>query len=144
MGLIELASGRSVWRGLDYYQSKKVVSWEKSGGCCFDGIVSGSHGEKYTVHVDTEHPRKSTCSCAFAAGRRVVCKHAIALYFTAVPGTVERFLKQVKEWEEEEEELEEQHLADLRSYVNRLTKAELREQLFNALLELESRSDHYW
>ena len=27
MGLIEIASGDSVWRGLDYYNEKKVVTW---------------------------------------------------------------------------------------------------------------------
>ena len=31
MGLIELASGNSVWRGMDYYNDKKVISWEKTG-----------------------------------------------------------------------------------------------------------------
>ena len=29
MGLIEVASGNSVWRGLDYYNDKKVESWKK-------------------------------------------------------------------------------------------------------------------
>ena len=27
MGLIEIASGDSVWRGMDYYENHKVVSW---------------------------------------------------------------------------------------------------------------------
>ena len=27
MGLIEVASGNSVWRGMDYYNDKKVDSW---------------------------------------------------------------------------------------------------------------------
>ena len=31
MGLTEIASGNSVWRGMDYYKEKKVVSWEKTG-----------------------------------------------------------------------------------------------------------------
>ena len=31
MGLIEIASGNSVWRGMDYYENHKVVSWNKSG-----------------------------------------------------------------------------------------------------------------
>ena len=30
MGLIEMASGNSVWRGMDYYKNKKVIAWEKS------------------------------------------------------------------------------------------------------------------
>lgn len=28
MGLIEIASGKSIWRGMDYYNNKKVVSWD--------------------------------------------------------------------------------------------------------------------
>ncbi len=31
MGLIDVASGNSVWRGMDYYENKKVISWEKTG-----------------------------------------------------------------------------------------------------------------
>mgnify|MGYP002644725577 CR=1 FL=1 len=46
-------------------------------------IASGNN--KYVVHIDKMHPRKSKCNCPFADGRRVVCKHMIALYFTAEP-----------------------------------------------------------
>ena len=31
MGLIEVASGESVWPGMDYYEEKKVLSWEEAG-----------------------------------------------------------------------------------------------------------------
>ena len=31
MGLIEMASGNSVWCGMDYYERKMVCSWKKSG-----------------------------------------------------------------------------------------------------------------
>ena len=56
MGLIECASGNSIWRGIDYCERNKVVSW-KGQATSFDGIVSGSNGEEYKVHVDVEHPR---------------------------------------------------------------------------------------
>lgn len=143
MGLIETASASSVWRGMDYYESRKVISWEKTGTFAYDGIVSGSEGNKYTVHIETNHPRRSTCNCPFAEGRRVVCKHMIALYFTAEPEAADNFLKQVEEWEAEEQEREKQHFEDLRKYVNQLSKAELRERLYDALVELEER-DNYW
>ena len=55
MGLVECASGNSIWRGIDYCERNKVVSWEGKA-TCFDGIVSGSNGEEYKVHVDVEHP----------------------------------------------------------------------------------------
>ena len=143
MGLIETASANSVWRGLDYYEAKKVISWEKTGTFAYDGVVSGSEGNKYIVHIETNHPRRSTCNCPFAEGRRVVCKHMIALYFTAVPNAADDFLRQVEEWEAEEQEREKQHYEDLRKYVNQLSKAELRERLYDALVELEER-DNYW
>jgi hypothetical protein len=29
MGLVDIASGASVWRGYDYYEDRKVVVYEK-------------------------------------------------------------------------------------------------------------------
>lgn len=144
MGLIETASGNSVWRGMDYYENKKVVSFKKLDDGIYAGVVSGSEGRAYNVYVETMHPRKSICNCPFAEGRRVVCKHMIALYFTAEPKAAEDFLKQVEEWEKEEEEQERQHYVELRRYVNSLTKAELQDRLYDALVELEDIHDRYW
>ena len=142
MGLIELASGNSVWRGMDYYNSKKVKSVEKTGPSTYDGTVQGE--QLYHVHIDKEHPRKSTCTCPFAEGRRVICKHMIALYFTAEPKAAEDFLKQVEECEKEEEEEEQRHYEDLKKYVYSLSKDELRRLYLNALIEEEERRNRYW
>lgn len=59
MGIIETASGNSVWRGMDYYENKKVVSWKKLNDGIYEGVVSGSEGNTYNVHVETMHLRKS-------------------------------------------------------------------------------------
>ena len=144
MGLIELASANSVWRGMDYYEKKKVVSWKRSGDASYDGQVTGSNKQVYSVHIDKEHPRKSECSCPFAAGRRVICKHMIALYFTAEPNVAEDFLRQAEKWEKEEEERERQHYIDLKNYVHSLSKDELRKELYDALIELEDIRSRYW
>ena len=143
MGLIEIASNNSVWRGMDYYNNKKVISWDSPEEGVYDGKVSGSEGNTYTVHIDIGHPRKSFCNCPFADGRRVVCKHMIALYFTVEPKAAEDFLKEVEKWEAEEEEREQQHYEEMKKYVKSLSKAELQEQLLEALLELEERRN-YW
>lgn len=79
-----------------------------------------------SVHIDKVHPRKSSYNYPFAAGRRVVCKHMIALYFTAEPDAAVDFKKKVEEWEKEEER-EKQHYAELEKYVNSLSKNELRQ-----------------
>ncbi len=143
MGLVEIASANSVWRGMNYYNDKKVISWKSSETGVYDGTVSGSEHHVYAVHIDTVHPRKSACNCPFAEGRRVVCKHMIALYFTVEPKVAEDFLKEVEKWEAEEEERERQHYEDMKKYVKSLSKAELQEQLFDALVQLEERRD-YW
>ena len=144
MGLIEMASGSSVWRGMDYYERKMVCSWKKSGEEACDGVVSGSEGNKYSVHIDKVHPRKSSCNCPFAEGRRVICKHMIALLFTSEPKAAEDFLRQVEEWEQEEKERDQLHYKELREYVNSLPKKELQERLYDALLELEDIRNRYW
>lgn len=142
MGLIEMASGNSVWRGMDYYERKVVCSWKKSGEETYDRVVSGSEGNKYSVHIDKIHPRKSSCNCPFAEGRRVICKHMIALLFTAELKAAKDFLRQVEKWEEEEKEW--LHYKELREYVNSLSKKELQERLYDALVELEDSRNRYW
>ena len=143
MGLIEMASGKSIWKGLDYCDKKKVISWECVGAYEYHGLVSGSDGAIYDVHINKEHPKKSTCTCPFAEGRRVVCKHMIALYFTAEPHAKEDFLEEAKRWEAEEEARELEHYHDLEKYVKSLSKSELQDQLLDALIQLEERRN-YW
>ena len=144
MGLIEMASGNSVWCGMDYYERKMVCSWKKSGEETYDGVVSGSEVNKYSVHIDKMHPRKSSCNCPFAEGRRIICKHMIALLFTAEPKAAKDFLRQVEEWEQEEKERERLHYKELSEYVNSLSKKELQERLYDALVELEDIRNRYW
>lgn len=84
-----------------------------------------------------------SCNCPFADGRRVVCKHMIALYFTAEPKAAKDFLKEVEKWEAEAEERERRHYEDMKNYVKSLSKAELQEQLLDALVQLEERRN-YW
>lgn len=144
MGLIELASCKSVWRGMDYYEHKKIISWEKTGSLSYKGQVYGSNGEVYVVEIDKEHPRKSKCNCAFADGRRVICKHMIGLLFTAEPEQAKDFMKKVEEYEAEEELRKQQHYEEVRKYVNSLSKEELREKYLETLLELEEIRERYW
>ena len=43
---------------MDYYQNKKVSSWNKIGDGIYDGMASGNNGNSYSVHIDKLHPRK--------------------------------------------------------------------------------------
>lgn len=126
MAFYDFASGASLWRGYDYFIAGKVSE------CCpidehgFEGRVSGSEGAEYHVRIDVEHPRKSTCDCPFAKDRVAVCKHKIALYFEAVPGSADAFLRDMeererecREWEKKKAEARRRRLA---AYVNSLPR----------------------
>jgi uncharacterized Zn finger protein len=142
MGLIDLASSNSLWRGIDYYQSKNVKKIKKINDDEYDSIVSGT--EEYNVHIDINHPRKSTCTCPFADGRRVICKHMVATFFTIYPEEAERIIKEEQEYEEEEERLFEEHLEEVREYVNGLTEDEVRALLIDKLMDECYDDDYRW
>ncbi|MCR5231344.1 MAG: SWIM zinc finger family protein [Acholeplasmatales bacterium] len=142
MGLIDLASSNSLWRGIDYYQSKNVKKIKKISDDEYNSIVSGT--EEYNVHIDINHPRKSTCTCPFAAGRRVICKHMVATFFTIYPEEAERIIKEEQEYEEAEERLFEEHLEEVKEYVNGLTDDEVRTALIDKLMDEWYDDDYRW
>ena len=142
MGLIDLASSNSLWRGVDYYKSKNVKKIKKISDDEYNSIVSGT--EEYNVHIDINHPRKSTCTCPFAAGRRVICKHMVATFFTIYPEEAERIIKEEQEYEEVEERLFEEHLEEVKEYVNGLTDDEVRAALIDKLMDEWYDDDYKW
>ena len=143
MSIIDLASSKSVWRGLDYYERKVVDSWQKLSGETYSGVVSGSNGNKYNVLIDTQHPRKSKCDCPFAEGRRVVCKHMIALYFTVYPQATNKLQRGIEGHEKEEEERRSNRYQALKRYVMSLSKQELQDELLSYLLAEDEDIDYY-
>lgn len=135
MSLLDVASGASMWRGYEYYAEHKVLARDKVSDTEYMGIVSGSEGQQYTAFINIEHPRKSHCNCPFAAGRRVVCKHQIALYFTEFPKEAKKYKKEVDEYEEEQQYRAE-HIDELvEAFINEQTKAQLREILMDVLYD---------
>jgi len=50
MGLINIASGNSTWRGLDCFRDKKVSDYKKISEYEYQGIVNGSDNNKYNVY----------------------------------------------------------------------------------------------
>lgn len=130
MELISIASGKSTWRGLDYYKENKVSDYKKINNSEYEGIVNGSNGKKYNVFIDIEHPRKSKCDCPHAKDKRIICKHIVALYFTTFPDEVNKFLKEA---EEAKKEYEEELYNKTIKYINSMSKNELKEALIETL-----------
>ncbi len=142
MSILSIASNASAWRGYEYFGGKRVLSWKQTGEHEFEGEVAGSEKEPYHVVIDTEHPKKSTCNCPHAEGKKIVCKHKIALFFTVFPKEADRYIAEIEEYEREEEAREQEHYDQIVKYVKSLSKEELRIALINALVEAEER-DRY-
>jgi hypothetical protein len=139
MSILSIASNASVWRGYEYYNEKKVLSWKQTEEHKFEGEVVGSEKEPYHVMIDTEHPKKSKCNCPHAEGKKIICKHKIALFFAVFPKEADRYITEIEEYEREEEEREQKRYNQIIKYVESLSKEELRRALINALVEAEER-----
>lgn len=133
MALIDLASSNSLWRGIDYFESNKVKEVEKINDNEYKSIVSGN--SDYNVFINLNHPRKSTCSCPFAEGRRVICKHMVATYFKIYPEEAKRLIDEQVAYEMEEEQLYEEHYNEVKEYVDSLTEEEAKAILIERLID---------
>lgn len=136
MSIVSLASGASAWRGYEYCKGKKIKNLKRLSETEFESIALGSNSEEYSVHIDIKHPRKSRCNCPHADGKRIICKHQVALFFTAFPEEAEQYYREVVEYEEMIEQEEEEKERMLEKYINSLTKEELKSELYDLLEEV--------
>lgn len=127
MGIISVASGNSCWRGLDYYKDKKIIELNKINEDEYSSIVKGTNN--YNVHLDIEHPRKSSCNCPLANGKRIICKHIVATYFAAMPKEATNFEEEQNRLQEEYEKEQEEEYDRAIKYLNKMSKQELIEEL---------------
>ena len=131
MGIISLASGSSCWRGLDYFKDKKVIKLRKINGKEYISIVNGT--KNYNVYLNLEHPRKSTCDCPLAKGKRIICKHIVATYFSAFPEEAINFEEEQDRLQEKYEKEQEEEYNKAIKYLNKMSKQELIEELIHVI-----------
>ncbi|MDL2212021.1 SWIM zinc finger domain-containing protein [Erysipelotrichaceae bacterium OttesenSCG-928-M19] len=136
MSLITIASARSVWRGYEYYKENSVLESVKISDSKIKGIVSGSGNNHYDVLIDIEHPRKSKCNCPHADGRRIVCKHMVALFFNSFTQEANNYYAEVVAYELEEEKRQEELENKIDNYINSLNKNELKLLVYELLYNL--------
>lgn len=129
MGIISLASGNSCWRGLDYLKNKKVIELNQIGEFEYSSIVNGSNN--YNVYLNIEHPRKSTCDCPLAKGKRIICKHIVATYFTVMPKEATNFEEEQNRLQEEYEEYQDELYDKCVKYISKMSKNDLISELIN-------------
>lgn len=133
MGILNAASGNSVWKGYDYYTEGRVLYCEQIGETMFAGRVQGKN--VYSVAIDFLHIRKSSCDCAHAKSGRIICKHMVAMYFTAFPEEAKRLTQFNERWEDEQEKYEERMAVAVEDYIRKMPAAKVRKELYGLLMD---------
>lgn len=99
--------------------------------------MQGSAPLPYHVVIDSEHPKRSVCNCPHAEGKKIVCKHKVALYFTVFPEEAAAYIAELEANEADEERQEQERYDRIVKYVESLSLEELRNSLINTLLDQE-------
>lgn len=135
MGLLECASRNSVYRGFDYYNCNKVKYFENISDGVYLGIVEGSNGNSYETCIDVNHPRKSYCNCPHANGKRIVCKHQVAMFFKVFPEKAEEYKRELEEYYDYLEKEKEDEEKALVRFLHKCKKSELEDILYSLLMD---------
>ena len=135
MDLINTASGKSAWRGYEYYKEGKVLACVQTDESHFMGFVSGSGKEPYDVTIDVEHPKRSECTCPLAAGKRIVCKHMAALYFSAYPEKADEYMAEIERQQQAALDYREEITELVERRIGKMTKAEAQEALYEMVFD---------
>ncbi len=134
MSLLTTASGKSVFRGYEYFFENKVLSFNQINDFEYEGTVQGTAQNPYSVHLNIKKPKTSTCDCPFANGRKI-CKHMVAVFFTAFPDEAQKYKEELDVYYKEEEEREAELDDMLQNYIKNLSKSELQEILLQVLYD---------
>ncbi len=139
MGMREICSYNSYWRGLNDFENNKVKSINKINENEYDAEVEGT--ELYHVHLNINHPRKSTCTCPHAAGKSTICKHKVAVYFSIFPEEAQeaidernRYYKSLEERRKEYDKKVEEITKMYEKLVDDLSEEEVRKRLVNYMV----------
>ncbi len=150
MGLLDICSHNSYWRGLDYFENKRVKTIKQINSNEFEADVEGT--EVYHVHLDINHPRKSTCTCPHAAGKSTICKHKVAVYFSIFPDEAQeaidernRYYKELEERKSIYDKKVEEATKRYRDYIDGLSVEEIKTMLINYMVAsyMEDEDDPY-
>lgn len=129
MGIISSASGSSCWRGLDYHKNNKIKNIKRISNIEYSSVAFGTLD--YNVYLNLEKVRKSTCNCPLANGKKIICKHIVATYFSVVPNSAIEFEKEQEKLQEEYELYQDNEYKNAIKYINEMNKKDLVEELLH-------------
>ena len=84
-----------------------------------------------------EHPRKSTCDCPLANGKKIICKHIVAVSLCLDESEADRFKNEKTIYASEEEERRAKKYEKYMGFARTMSPRELREAYVELMTELD-------
>ena len=137
--MFHLVNYRISRRGYDYYKNGKVIDCMCESDNQYKGLVEGSYNNFYKVSIDLKNPYNSRCDCPYAKDNKNICKHMIALLFTASEEAV--FEYETENFNEYDEEYEEEYDEYLRYYNNYSDRENIRDKFIEPIFYDELLND---
>lgn len=119
---------------LDYSNNRLNIFLRLSDGQ-YKGFVDGSGNEPYEVYIDVNHPRKSHCNCPHANGKRIVCKHQVAVFFKAFPDEADKYQAELEAYYDYEEKRHEDEENAIGEFLDKCDKSELADIIWQMLFD---------
>ena len=133
MSFIDSAAYWSKVNGFDYFEEGRVLEIIKINDDEYHAKVKGSKDNVYNIVYYPDYPKKSTCDCPRANGKRVVCKHKVAVFYALNPDEAQSVRDEREEnlryQEKLEQEFEERHrkrVEEAQKYVDGLSVEEMK------------------
>lgn len=134
MNLLDAADQGSIWRGLDYYLEKRVLSYYVMDKDHIRGKVAGSQSLPYEVALNLNDVHTSLCNCPYAKDKEIICKHKIALYFTLYPEIADGYLADANKIADEHDRKHRERILRIVNIVDRLSTSEMKTVLISYML----------
>lgn len=113
MSFIDSAAYWSKVNGFDYFEDGRVLEIVKISEDEYHAKVKGNNDNICNIVYYPDYPKKSTCNCPRANGKKVVCKHKVALFYALNPDEAQSVRDEreesIKHQERLEKEFEERH-----------------------------------
>ena len=98
----------------------------------------------YHVTINTGKVKKSTCDCAFAKGRYVICKHMVALFLEAQPEQLNLLYKEIEDNKRAEEERQQEKKDSRRRELERRARGMSHAELEEEYVKISIRLNESW
>ena len=121
-----------------YFIGDRVIESKEIEPNIVKAKVLGSGMKLYDVMVDFNHPLKCTCNCPHAEGKKIICKHKVAVYFKYHQKEAFDFYDEYVKYEKIDYEYRDEICDNIYTKISEMSKEELVQNCYELLIATPS------